>query len=316
MSSFPIHSAIQNRNRNALSDALTYSNNSIDQKDDDGRTPLHLASIIGVDANIMIQLFEKNPLLDEKDNDGNTPLHLAATTGNIRMITALLMRDANVESENSNGNTPYQVASNREVQDLLASFGAANSMDIETPEPGPEHIIPDTLLQEDIIPLLDDATGRLNFLKTVIGNLTSKIKTFDLIMAEEVLVGDYLKQDTNHVVFIVDKLIYAVDKTSIDLRETFFECKEANGFLMQNSSNIVDTELINLRRIGGNGFVLLSDISRSRIIDSNVFILEKVKNIPTVVSKSVLKGGDVVSAMHCQPGFDDILYKISINIKL
>lgn len=172
------------------------------------------------------------------------------------------------------------------------------------------------LQEETLVPLLEDATDNIKFLKSVIENVTSRMTTFDVIMAEEVLVSKYLSEDPNHVVFLVGKLAYGVDKTSIDMDDTFHECKSANGHLMQSRENVVDTELVNLRKIGGSGFVPLNEISRAKRLDSNLYVLEKVRDIPTVVSRNVLLGGSVVSAMHCQPGFDDILYKISTHLKI
>jgi len=170
--------------------------------------------------------------------------------------------------------------------------------------------------EEPLAPLLEDATDNIKFLKSVIENVTSRLSTFDVIMAEEILVGEYLSQDPNHVVFLIGKLAYGVDKTSIDMDDTFHECKSANGHLMQSRENVIDTELVNLRKIGGSGFVPLNEISRARRLDSNLYVMEKVRDIPTVVSRNVLLGGSVVSAMHCQPGFDDILYKISSHLKI
>jgi len=56
---------------------------------------------------------------------------------------------------------------------------------------------PQTLLQEDIIPLIKDATGSVKFMKSAIGHLASRMNTFDVIMAEEIMVGESRKDGRN-----------------------------------------------------------------------------------------------------------------------
>ncbi len=80
-------------------------------KDNDGRTPLHLAAGHNPDVEAVEFLLNYNPDINAKSNLGMTPLHNAAKNNSNVMITqALLERRANVNAKDSAGQTPMDVA--------------------------------------------------------------------------------------------------------------------------------------------------------------------------------------------------------------
>jgi ankyrin repeat protein len=97
-------------------------------KDNDGRTPLHLAAMNGYYLTTQYLLANgANPNI--KDNDGRTPLHLAATSGSDLTIQSLLAKRANPNIQDNLGNTPLHtiiIANNVSfliVRALLAKVG-------------------------------------------------------------------------------------------------------------------------------------------------------------------------------------------------
>lgn len=76
-----------------------------------GSTVLHAAASFHGNANL-VDLFcnNSNILIDEKDNCGSTPLHIAVSRNNFELVRALLHNNANPKRENNCGLTPFQVA--------------------------------------------------------------------------------------------------------------------------------------------------------------------------------------------------------------
>ena len=87
---------------------LKYQAN-IDADDRYGGTPLHLAIYLGNDA-MAQRLLKHNPNVDAEDGDGRTPLHLSVMTGNRAMMEMLLENGANIDAQAGNGATALHVA--------------------------------------------------------------------------------------------------------------------------------------------------------------------------------------------------------------
>ncbi len=57
--------------------------------------------------------------MDEKDNDGNTPLHDAANVGDIETVKALLYAGADWDAENQKGDTPLYLATLNRYEEIV-----------------------------------------------------------------------------------------------------------------------------------------------------------------------------------------------------
>jgi len=104
-------------------------------RDNDGYTPLHAVAQWGklkvtqrllelnLDVNgtylgdpaqwckdFSLLLLERGADPGIRDNDGQTPLHVASHEGNLTVIQQLLKFDIDVNSHNSQGQTPFQLA--------------------------------------------------------------------------------------------------------------------------------------------------------------------------------------------------------------
>ncbi|WP_027728587.1 ankyrin repeat domain-containing protein [Treponema sp. C6A8] len=103
------------------------SDRNLNERFDDGQTPLHIAAIQNHIA------IEKYLLVNDADNtaqdsSGSTALHEAVRYGNIEIIKALLDSGANVNSKDNLGKTPIMMITpkekTQEIYNLLISYRA------------------------------------------------------------------------------------------------------------------------------------------------------------------------------------------------
>lgn len=87
---------------------LTVAGSHINERDENGRTPLHWAVDIG-HLNIINDLIVLKPDLDAKDNHDDTPLHIAAYSGNTNIINTLIAAGANVHAVNIKNELPLDI---------------------------------------------------------------------------------------------------------------------------------------------------------------------------------------------------------------
>jgi ankyrin repeat protein len=96
---------VQDANRN-----LTDRGAGVTAQDEDGETPLHLASLMGR-VEVAHTLIERGADVTAPDDDGKTPLHLASQMGRVEVVRVLIERGADVTSKNENGETPLHLVS-------------------------------------------------------------------------------------------------------------------------------------------------------------------------------------------------------------
>jgi len=82
--------------------------------DIEGQTPLHLCASSG-DRSCLAMMLDHggDDIIDMQDNAGNTPLHHAAYHGRLECVRLLLETAANVLVSNTDGLTPYNIASSQ-----------------------------------------------------------------------------------------------------------------------------------------------------------------------------------------------------------
>jgi len=76
-------------------------------------------------------LLERGRDPDVRDNDGHTPLHVASREGNLRVAQQLLKFDVDVNSHDIQGRTPFQIAvevGHVKVEKLLLEHGAGRPL--------------------------------------------------------------------------------------------------------------------------------------------------------------------------------------------
>lgn len=101
-----------------LIEALLNKGATLNGKDIDGRTLLHLAVI---ERNVwkIKDLIEKGADVSVQDNDGNTPLHLAARGGYESIVNLLLDKGADVNKKTYNGYTSLHWAVEKDHKDVV-----------------------------------------------------------------------------------------------------------------------------------------------------------------------------------------------------
>ncbi|XP_075056101.1 unconventional myosin-XVI [Mixophyes fleayi] len=97
---------------------LLAAKGSVNEKNDDGVTLLHIACACGF-KDVACQLLENNADPDAVDNQYWTPLHLAAKYGQTNLVKILLVHQANPNILNCNGDKPSDIATTEFIQDML-----------------------------------------------------------------------------------------------------------------------------------------------------------------------------------------------------
>ena len=128
----PLHSTVLTGHTRILSDLiqnLEHDSQQIHQQDVVGRTPLHLASMIGF-SKMVEQLTRITPSLDlnsKLDDFGRAPLHYASFYGHTESVKALVSSKADLEVKNWKGRTALHIAVGEQRQatvDQLLELGA------------------------------------------------------------------------------------------------------------------------------------------------------------------------------------------------
>ena len=85
-------------------------------------TALHLLCIQGHLTGVQLVLSQPSILIDMEVDENSTALHCACLNGSIEIVEALLKSKANCAIENNLGQLPIDLASSREIKDLLSKY--------------------------------------------------------------------------------------------------------------------------------------------------------------------------------------------------
>ena len=110
---------------------LLNSNCDPNIKNNKNETPLHLASKKGL-YDICHILLDNGASLDMYDLELNTPIHHACLNNHIILLKYLLTKNPQVDSKNINGKIPVDLATNKEITDLLEKYMNKNKNQIES----------------------------------------------------------------------------------------------------------------------------------------------------------------------------------------
>ena len=108
----PLHMAVGDGDNSIdIIELLMSSYADITTRDSDGHTLLHTAAASNSSVGTAITILKhQGPGKNARDMDGQTPLHVAAATGNLEVASLLLFSGANVEAEDCEKQTPLHVA--------------------------------------------------------------------------------------------------------------------------------------------------------------------------------------------------------------
>ena len=97
----------------------------INAKNQDGRSPLHLACLNGF-KDIAQLLVRSGGLVNFPDEEGNTPVHLAAVSGNQALVEWIVTKSPDLFLKNLAGKTPADLASKGNIKELLENSAPAS----------------------------------------------------------------------------------------------------------------------------------------------------------------------------------------------
>ena len=116
--------AASNGSAEAVAALLDGGANPANIDDLDKETALHYAASAGNVAIAKLLLAHKADINAKSGKTQDTPLHWAAMDSRAEMVKFLAAQGADLTVKDKDGKTPYGMAPNPEIQQLLAQFGA------------------------------------------------------------------------------------------------------------------------------------------------------------------------------------------------
>lgn len=97
---------------------LVYLGSWVNAVDDEGCTPLHMATVYG-NAEIVKILLRCGAFLNAQDNEGESPLHYAVRENNLNMVHLLISEGISINCQNEDGETALHMAISSGSSDII-----------------------------------------------------------------------------------------------------------------------------------------------------------------------------------------------------
>ena len=119
---FPLHCASTVDHSAIVKYLLKTKRYDVNQKNEEGYTPLHMAAMKGV-SSVVRSLLRQGADVLIQDNEGNTALHLAIEYSNIKVALVLIeSKKCDYSLKNDIGQTPRNVASMYEEMSVIRAL--------------------------------------------------------------------------------------------------------------------------------------------------------------------------------------------------
>ncbi|KIJ50934.1 hypothetical protein M422DRAFT_44167 [Sphaerobolus stellatus SS14] len=176
MPTLSVHSAAQNNQLSLLRALLAENPAQLNEKDGDGRTPLHWASTApgGIEI-VQYLLNQKGIEVDTADPSGWSALHMSSSAGRENVVRELLGAGADPNKANDKGLTPLHYAASKShisIGQMLIDRGADKKLDPKS------HLNSWRLTRKTVqINIHSASTGSVGFVKMLINPPEGRPKT-------------------------------------------------------------------------------------------------------------------------------------------
>ena len=168
---------------------LLKANCDVNVKTNTKKTPLHLSASHGY-FDISKMLIENGCSINQFDNEKNSPLHLCAIGGYVELIKFLLSKLPQADTKNIYGKTPYDVATNVEIKELLQKY-------VSKKENKYHHVTIQQANESNVTQLLKglpDKHGNINInIQTNINNNNDRNR----VISKKIQIGEKVKVTVN-----------------------------------------------------------------------------------------------------------------------
>jgi ankyrin repeat protein len=265
--------------------------------------------------NTVKMLIDAGADLNIQDENGETALirvtDMTNRSSTEKTLKMLIDAGANLDIQNKYGETALMLASKyskdtstENTVKMLIDTGADVTIKTKRGKTALDYAKTDNV-RNMLIQAIENQTN-IDYPRIGI-NITKTVSFEDPIMLvnENINIANYIKESPDNIVIVYNLNDYFFTKRSIIMKQlkeaTLFPCKEPDTM---RPDNIIMIPLFNLTKIGFNFTNPMCNI--------NIFLENKKgqlfniinvnKKYPSFVSLSVIQGGNVVSAAHCQSG--------------
>ena len=124
----PLHWAARNGQFKAVEFLLEHGQ-PVDDRNDEGETPLHIASFRYAEPDVLRVLLDRGASVDARDVKGRTPLHRAAQKADPGKVGLLMARGAQVAATDKAGRTPLDLLMSRISEEVHVNSWIAQNIE-------------------------------------------------------------------------------------------------------------------------------------------------------------------------------------------